>query len=520
MRVGRRWLAPPERLTPAASSSLESAIGPGIWLLPATSPMRDRRNAPAGRAEKRHLAADSATLEDQCHPRKIFIGGLAHKTTTQHLREHFQRCGLVVDAVVLRWPDGRSRGFGYVTFADATAASVALRQAHQLGGRSVDVKRAVPGTNKLFVGGLPQNTTASELRERFEQFGVVSDAVVMIDPATSRSRGFGFICFLPGQEGAVAVQAALEQYEHHRIRGKWIEVKSAAPPHKLASSRDAAASSSAAASSPMDLGPAAAATTPVVAAMANSAESGTSDVDQAAVAAAKAPAPAPSSGGRPIASPQRRSSGRNVAALAAAGGGANAGGSTAAGAGGFASGSPSPMGTGRGASASASSGMCTPSTASAVGAAPAFAEQQRRAVDVPLGGEPRKVQLPDASGEPLGTDLGNSGGVPSYSHGWPPGMTPAPGSWSPATAAAAAAAFGPWAGLSGLDTTIGPLAQLAAMEGMQRLFAWQSLQSGAIAFDRGPTSSGSACGGARRDAPAHVAMAPAAPWQIPCPGVP
>mmetsp|Transcript_42727 Transcript_42727/g.117959 ORF Transcript_42727/g.117959 Transcript_42727/m.117959 type:complete len:407 (+) Transcript_42727:86-1306(+) len=197
--------------------------------------MRERRTpaSAAVRHEKRHSAA-SATSEEQCHPRKIFVGGLAHKTTTQHLRDHFVRFGPVVDAVVLRWPDGRSRGFGYVTFGDAESASVALGQTHQMGGRQVDVKRAVPGTNKLFVGGLPQNTTATELREHFEGYGVVSDAVVMIDPATTRSRGFGFICFLPGQEGAAAVAMALAQYDNHRIRGKWIEVKSASPPHKLA----------------------------------------------------------------------------------------------------------------------------------------------------------------------------------------------------------------------------------------------------------------------------------------------
>jgi len=183
---------------------------------------------------RRATMADSATQEDQCHPRKIFVGGLAHKTSTQGLRDHFQRYGPVVDAVVLRWPDGRSRGFGYVTFADVPSASAALQDAHQIAGREVDVKRAVPGTNKLFVGGLPQNTAAAELRRHFESFGVVSDAVVMIDPSTNRSRGFGFVCFLPGQEGAVAVAAALDQYQNHRIRGKWIEVKSAAPPHKLA----------------------------------------------------------------------------------------------------------------------------------------------------------------------------------------------------------------------------------------------------------------------------------------------
>lgn len=186
----------------------------------------------------RRAVADSATSEEQCHPRKIFVGGLAHKTTTQHLRDYFGRFGSIVDAVVLRWPDGRSRGFGYVTFGDVNSASQALRGQHAVGGRQVDVKRAVPGTNKLFVGGLPQNTTATELREHFETFGVVSDAVVMMDPTTNRSRGFGFVCFLPGQEGAAAVASSLDNYQSHRLRGKWIEVKSAAPPHKLAPSKD------------------------------------------------------------------------------------------------------------------------------------------------------------------------------------------------------------------------------------------------------------------------------------------
>lgn len=204
------------------------------------SEQQRKRNAATGGSPKdgqaRARTADSATLEDQCHPRKVFVGGLPHKTTTQQLREHFSQFGVIVDAVVLRWPDGRSRGFGYVTFTTASSAAAVLAQTHRIGGRQIDTKRAVPGTNKLFVGGLPQNCAATELREHFEAFGVVSDAVVMIDPATNRSRGFGFVCFLPGQEGAASVTSALEHYDHHRIRGKWIEVKSAVSPHKLATS--------------------------------------------------------------------------------------------------------------------------------------------------------------------------------------------------------------------------------------------------------------------------------------------
>ncbi|CAK9019367.1 RNA-binding protein Musashi homolog Rbp6 [Durusdinium trenchii] len=197
---------------------------------PETSPRLPLRRSQNSRAQRRRAATDCATQEDQCHPRKIFIGGLAHKTTTQHLRDYFAflprlvKYGGIVDAVVLRWPDGRSRGFGYVTFSEERGTELDRKWESSEG----------PGTNKLFVGGLPQNTTAAELREHFEAFGTVSDAVVMIDPATNRSRGFGFVCFLPGQEGAASAAFALEQYEHHRIRGKWIEVKSAAPPHKLA----------------------------------------------------------------------------------------------------------------------------------------------------------------------------------------------------------------------------------------------------------------------------------------------
>jgi len=193
-------------------------------------------------ARRRASMTDSATLEDQCHQRKIFVGGLSHKSTTQTLCEYFQHYGTIVDAVVLRWPDGRSRGFGYVTFADVAAASATLEVAHKIFGGEVDVKRAVPGTNKIFVGGLPQSVTGAEMRRHFEQFGIVSDAVVMMDPATNRSRGFGFVCFSPGQDGAAAVTTALERYDAHYIRGKWIEVKSAAPPRKLLADEQAEAS--------------------------------------------------------------------------------------------------------------------------------------------------------------------------------------------------------------------------------------------------------------------------------------
>jgi RNA recognition motif-containing protein len=48
---------------------------------------------------------------------------------------------------------------------------------------------------KLFVGGLSWNTTSEQLKAAFEAIGPVTDAVVIADRETGRSRGFGFVTY-------------------------------------------------------------------------------------------------------------------------------------------------------------------------------------------------------------------------------------------------------------------------------------------------------------------------------------
>ena len=50
-------------------------------------------------------------------------------------------------------------------------------------------------SNKLFVGGLAWATDDAGLRSAFEEFGEVTDAKVILDRDTGRSRGFGFVTF-------------------------------------------------------------------------------------------------------------------------------------------------------------------------------------------------------------------------------------------------------------------------------------------------------------------------------------
>jgi RNA recognition motif-containing protein len=59
---------------------------------------------------------------------------------------------------------------------------------------------------KLYVGGLSWDTTDESLRGAFEQYGTVSEAVVITDRDTGRSRGFGFVSFEAPEDADKAVE--------------------------------------------------------------------------------------------------------------------------------------------------------------------------------------------------------------------------------------------------------------------------------------------------------------------------
>lgn len=59
---------------------------------------------------------------------KIFVGSLAWETTDENLRRAFSRCGDIVEANVVKdHATGRSRGFGFITFADEESARTAVK---------------------------------------------------------------------------------------------------------------------------------------------------------------------------------------------------------------------------------------------------------------------------------------------------------------------------------------------------------------------------------------------------------
>ncbi|CAI4216782.1 unnamed protein product [Parascedosporium putredinis] len=61
--------------------------------------------------------------------------------------------------------------------------------------------------SKLFIGGLAWHTEEGTLRQKFEEFGAVEEAVVVKDRDTGRSRGFGFVRYTQEADAQKAIAA-------------------------------------------------------------------------------------------------------------------------------------------------------------------------------------------------------------------------------------------------------------------------------------------------------------------------
>ncbi|CAH1131249.1 unnamed protein product [Ceutorhynchus assimilis] len=84
-----------------------------------------------------------------------------------------------------------------------------------------------PAPGKLFVGGLSWQTSSEKLKEYFGVFGNVTDVLIMKDPVTQRSRGFGFITFSEPSSVDKVLKVPI-----HTLDGKKIDPKHATPKNR------------------------------------------------------------------------------------------------------------------------------------------------------------------------------------------------------------------------------------------------------------------------------------------------
>jgi RNA recognition motif-containing protein len=74
-------------------------------------------------------------------------------------------------------------------------------------GQQASGRQNITMNNKLFVGNLSFKTTENDLNDAFAAHGTVTETNLMMDRATNRPRGFGFVTMSSEEEAQKAIVA-------------------------------------------------------------------------------------------------------------------------------------------------------------------------------------------------------------------------------------------------------------------------------------------------------------------------
>jgi len=158
----------------------------------------------------------------------IYIKNFPETMADDELKTMFEQFGKIISAKLMTDPDGKGKGFGFVSFEDHEAAQKAVDELNgkELDNRELYVGRAqkkaerqaelkerferlkhermnrYQGVN-LYVKNLDDIIDDERLRQEFSQFGTITSARVMTEGG--RSKGFGFVCFSSPEEATKAV---------------------------------------------------------------------------------------------------------------------------------------------------------------------------------------------------------------------------------------------------------------------------------------------------------------------------
>ena len=80
-------------------------------------------------------------------------------------------------------------------------------------------------STNIYVGNLTFGTDTSELETLFSEYGEVTDAQVITDRETGRSRGFGFVEMVSSE----AAESAISALNGRDVNGRQLKVNVAKP---------------------------------------------------------------------------------------------------------------------------------------------------------------------------------------------------------------------------------------------------------------------------------------------------
>ena len=184
----------------------------------------------------------------------VYVKNVPRSWSEATLREMYGKYGEITSCVIQRDAEGRSRGFGFVSFKDSGVAKAAgeatngaefesvERDAETGAERPVKLRLYVGRAQKksererelaakfeaqkverinkftglnVYVRNLDEGVDDDELRREFTPSGTVASVRIMRDPE-GRSRLFGFVCFTTQEDAAKAVTAL----NNKMLRGK------------------------------------------------------------------------------------------------------------------------------------------------------------------------------------------------------------------------------------------------------------------------------------------------------------
>lgn len=152
--------------------------------------------------------------------RSVYVGNIHIQVTDALLQEVFQSTGPIEGCKLIR-KDKSS--FGFIDYYDRRSAALAIvtLNGRHLFGQPIKVNWAyasgqredTSGHHNIFVGDLSPEVTDATLYACFSVYSSCSDARVMWDQKTGRSRGFGFVSFRNQQDAQSAI---------NDLTGKWL----------------------------------------------------------------------------------------------------------------------------------------------------------------------------------------------------------------------------------------------------------------------------------------------------------
>ncbi|MCJ1375162.1 hypothetical protein MMC20_006396 [Loxospora ochrophaea] len=177
--------------------------------------------------------------------RALYVGGLDPRVTEDVLRQIFETTGHVQNVKII--PDKnvgpsqlQNKGFnyGFIEYDDPGAAERAMqtlngRRVHQAEIRVNWAYQSNTGNKEdtsnhfhIFVGDLSNEVNDEVLLQAFSAFGSVSEARVMWDMKTGRSRGYGFVAFRERGDAEKALSSMDGEWLGSRaIRCNWANQK-------------------------------------------------------------------------------------------------------------------------------------------------------------------------------------------------------------------------------------------------------------------------------------------------------